>query len=158
LQEHVQFKGQLPAGKAVQAELDNADLFVLPSRTEGLPRAMIEAMARALPCIGSEVGGIRELLTADDMFPPDDVPALAAKIREVVSAHRRMEQMSQRNLAVAGDYREEILWERRRAFYEHVRDETAAWLGKEAEAVPLPATVGFTEPTTIPGTITASPR
>lgn len=144
LQGHVLFKGQLPAGEAVQAELDNADLFVLASRTEGLPRAMIEAMARAVPCIGSEVGGIRELLPPDDMFPPDDVPALAAKIAEVVSARERMEQMSQRNLAVAGDYREEILCERRKAFYEHVRRATAKWLGSETETPP-PVTLGSAE-------------
>lgn len=60
--DRVCFRGMLPSGAAVRAELDAADIFVLPSRTEGLPRALIEAMARALPCIGSEVGGIPELL------------------------------------------------------------------------------------------------
>ena len=62
LRDRVRFRGQLTTPVDVRAELDRADLFVLPSRQEGLPRAMIEAMARALPCIGSSVGGIPELL------------------------------------------------------------------------------------------------
>ena len=59
--ERIVFAGQLPS-TAIIGELDRADLFVLPSRQEGLPRAMIEAMARALPCIGSDVAGFPELL------------------------------------------------------------------------------------------------
>jgi glycosyltransferase involved in cell wall biosynthesis len=124
----VQFRGQVAAAEAVRAELDRADLFVLPSRQEGLPRAMIEAMARGLPCIGSRVGGIPELLPAEDMVPPNDASALARRIREVVGDPSRMVRMSARNLEKAREYRYDVLSERRRVFYENVKRATAAWL------------------------------
>lgn len=126
--DRVCFLGQLSAGDPVIAQLDLADLFVLPSRQEGLPRAMVEAMARSLPCIGSTVGGIPELLQPFDMVPPGDAVALADKIREVVTDRDRLIRMSARNLEKAKDYRDEVLQERRNEFYRHVRQQTEAWL------------------------------
>lgn len=127
--DRVVFRGMLPAGQAVRDELDASDLFVLPSRTEGLPRAMIEAMARRLPCIGSTVGGIPELLSSEDMVPPGDVQALANRIREVITSPNRMQAMSERNFAQAHEYRDEVLGKRRREFYTRIRLATEAWLG-----------------------------
>jgi L-malate glycosyltransferase len=122
LMDRVSFLGQLPAGEATREQLDRADLFVLPSRAEGLPRAMIEAMARGLPCIGSTAGGIPELLAPEDMVPPDDVAALARKIREVTSDPERMSRSSARNLERARLYHENALREPRNRFYQHVRE------------------------------------
>jgi glycosyltransferase involved in cell wall biosynthesis len=126
--DRVYFRGQLTAGDAVFTELDSADLFILPSYQEGLPRAMVEAMARALPCIGSTVGGIPELLLPEEMVQPGDITALASKIREVVTNPERMARMSARNLEKAKEYTEEVLRERRNAFYRYVREQTELWL------------------------------
>lgn len=124
----VKFLGEVSAGDRVRSYLDQADLFVLPSRTEGLPRAMIEAMARGLPCIGTCVGGIPELLPVEDMVPPGDGKALARKICEVLKDAGRMERMSIRNLEKAREYREDVLRERRVAFYRYVRKKTEDWI------------------------------
>jgi glycosyltransferase involved in cell wall biosynthesis len=118
----VRFHGHVPAGEAVRSLLDSADLFVLPSRTEGLPRAMLEAMARGLPCIGSDVGGIPELLDPTELVPPGNPVALAARIREMLEDPLRLEAQSQRNLHVAKDYRSDDLALRRRHFYKYVSD------------------------------------
>jgi len=128
LGERATFCGQLTAGAPVRRELDQADLFVLPSYQEGLPRAMVEAMARALPCIGSTVGGIPELLAPEDLVPPGDASALARKIREVVTDPERMARMSARSLGKAKEYTSEMLRPRRIRFYSHLRAETARWL------------------------------
>jgi glycosyltransferase involved in cell wall biosynthesis len=88
---------------------------------------MVEAMARALPCIGSTVGGIPELLPAEDMVEPGDVDALAKKISEVLRDPQRMAKMSARNLETAREYDEDLLNARRREFYDYVKNKTAAW-------------------------------
>jgi glycosyltransferase involved in cell wall biosynthesis len=94
---------------------------------------MIEAMARGLPCIGSSVGGIPELLAPEDLVPPGDPNALAAKIREVVTAPGRMERMSARNLTKAREYHEGALRQRRIAFLKHLRDETEKWVSSREQ-------------------------
>jgi glycosyltransferase involved in cell wall biosynthesis len=132
VQDRVAFRGHLATAEHVRQELDWADVFVLPSKTEGLPRAMIEAMARGLPCIGSTVGGIPELLPTTDMVPPGHVPALARKICEVITTPERMPQMSSRNLVKAREFSPDVLRPRRISHYEHLRSATSRWLERRA--------------------------
>lgn len=123
----MKFAGRVSAGAGVRDELDHADLFVLASKTEGLPRAMIEAMARGLPCIGSAVGGIPELLGSEELVPRGDAMALALKINEVCADPHRMTLLSVENLAKARGYHDSILSSRRRQFFAHVQEATLRW-------------------------------
>jgi glycosyltransferase involved in cell wall biosynthesis len=118
----VRFLGALPSGAAVREHLHAADLFVMPSRAEGLPRAMIEAMACALPCLGSSIGGITELLAPACLFPPDDPAALAAALRAALADPQRLTRLSADNLRAAQPYRRDLLHARRLAFYQHLAD------------------------------------
>jgi glycosyltransferase involved in cell wall biosynthesis len=131
----------------VQTELDHADLFIMPSRTEGLPRALLEAMARGLPCIGSAVGGIPELLPPEDLFPAGDPLALARKIQEVLADSAGMQRMATHNLKRASDYHETILRERRLAFYRFVREQTQAW--GRVRSAPLASAPATAAPSTL---------
>jgi glycosyltransferase involved in cell wall biosynthesis len=126
----VSFLGWLPPGQPVRGQLDGADMFVLPSLIEGLPRALIEAMARGLPCIATDVGGIPELLATEDLVPPNDAKALASKIELVIGHEERLERMARRNLERAKEYHIEELGPRRVKFYKKVADETKAWSAK----------------------------
>lgn len=126
--ERTTFCGALPAGNAVREQMDRADVLVLPSRQETLGQVIVEAMARGLPCIGSTTGGIPEMLPPEYLVPPNDVDALAAKIRELVTDPERMARASARNLQKAQEYRESEVNKRRVAFYSHVKDATQAWI------------------------------
>ncbi len=58
----VEFKGNVPQA-LLPAELNKSEVFVLPSLYEGNPKVLIEAMACSLACVGTDVSGIRELIT-----------------------------------------------------------------------------------------------
>ena len=80
IQNNVEFVGQVKPGDEVYRQLASSDIFVLPSRQEGLPRVLIEAMAIGLPSIASDVGGVHELLDEDEMIAVDDTEQLVQKI------------------------------------------------------------------------------
>ncbi len=128
LQNRVRFAGQMPAVADVRQQLDEGDLFVLPSRTEGLPRAMLEAMARALPCIGTAVGGIPELLPAEDLVATGNAQLLARKILDVAGDPARLTRMSRRCFETVQAYREAQISLRRNTYCEALRKRTEEWV------------------------------
>lgn len=69
-------------GDALEASYAAADLLVLPSRAETWGMVVTEALARGVPVIASDVGGVPEALGgAGLLVPPDDEAALAAALR-----------------------------------------------------------------------------
>jgi glycosyltransferase involved in cell wall biosynthesis len=64
------------------------DIFVLPSRFEALPNALMEAMSCGCACVASRVGGTPELVTDGEtglLFRSGDVPALTAQLRRLIA-------------------------------------------------------------------------
>ena len=120
LQAPVEFLGQVPAGAAVRALMDHADLFVLPSRTEGMPRAMLEAMARGLPCLGTRVGGIPELLPATRLVRSGDAAALASGIEALCGSPEGLLAPALQDLARARQFHTTLLADRWQAFLARV--------------------------------------
>jgi len=57
----IEFRGNIP-NNFLPEELNKSELFILPSLYEGMPKALLEAMACGLPCIGANVEGIREVI------------------------------------------------------------------------------------------------
>ncbi|MEW6664892.1 MAG: glycosyltransferase family 4 protein [Thermodesulfobacteriota bacterium] len=101
LETRVRLTGRIPHGSELFAELDRAHLMVLPSRTEGMPRALIEAMAAGLPAIGSRVGGIPELLPSDCLFPPRNPNVMAELILRVICDRGKLSEMSLRGFEIS---------------------------------------------------------
>lgn len=119
--DRVNFVGNVDSAQDVRDYLDSADLFLLPSRTEGLPRAMVEAMARGLPCIGTKIGGIPELLDESALVPVNNSQLLAEKIANFLTELGLADSQASRNLKEAQDYALEILEARRRDFYHYLK-------------------------------------
>jgi len=126
--ERVIFRGRIPGGKPILEALDNFDLFIHATATEGLPRVVIEAMARGCPCIGTDVGGIPELIEPDFLVPLFDSSALADKIMEVLREPKKMADAVLRNISHARNYGNDVLTPRRQAFYEALRERTERYL------------------------------
>lgn len=77
----------LPSRSDLGALWGALDLLLLPSRSEGLPQAVVEALRAGVPVLASDVGGLSELV--DDgrdglLFDPDDDQGLAAALAELV--------------------------------------------------------------------------
>jgi glycosyltransferase involved in cell wall biosynthesis len=85
VRERVQFLGHR---SDVPDLLEACDVFVLPSRLEGLGVAALEAMARARPVVASAVGGLAEIVVPDRtgfLVPPGDAMALAGALERLVA-------------------------------------------------------------------------
>lgn len=128
--EFVHFAGAVPPGKDVREVLDKADIFVLPSLTEGLPRSLIEAMARGLPCIGSNVGGIPELLPEKYLVEPGNVEKLTEKIISVIKNPKELKDMATVNWENSKEFSEKKLNKKRIEFYKKVVEFTKQPLSK----------------------------
>jgi L-malate glycosyltransferase len=85
LAEKFQFDGEVTN---LRQYLSAADMFVLPSRSEGFSNAIVEAMAASLAVVATDVGGNAEAVEdgiSGFIVPPDDPDALAAPILGLLS-------------------------------------------------------------------------
>jgi len=73
----------------------DSDLFVLPSRSEACPLALLEAMAAGCVCIATDVGDVREILEVAGcgiVVPSESSLALAAAIKQVAEISKTERQ------------------------------------------------------------------
>ena len=80
----VTFVGFVSTREELANWLDQSHLLVMPSRYEGLPRSAVEAQARGLPCLASDVGGLPEVVPPEGIHAAGDYKQLA---RMIVRTH-----------------------------------------------------------------------
>lgn len=122
LAQHIHFLGNR---SDVPALLAASDGFVLPSLWEGLPMALIEAMASGLPIVATEVSGTKQVMVAGEtglLVPPGSVPHLQAAMLDMVSNPQRAQAMG-----AAAQRRVEALFSARKQAEEHVALFQRAW-------------------------------
>ena len=110
----VHFLGGMPHEKVFEW-LDSIDIYAQPSKQEGLPRAVVEAMSRGLPVIGSETGGIPELIGEECRFRANDYEVIAAILEDLNS--QQLVKMSVENFKRAHDFEKSALDKKRDDFY-----------------------------------------
>jgi glycosyltransferase involved in cell wall biosynthesis len=118
--DRVELTGWLDAG-AREAHLGRAAVFCLPSHAEGLPMALLEAMAMGRAVVASRVGGIPEAVREGDnglLVPPHDAPALAAALARVLDDAGLRARLGERaRMTVAQHYSTEAVCGRLAAIY-----------------------------------------
>lgn len=122
--ELINFTGFISSKEEIRKLLIDADIFVFPTHAEGLPRAIIEAMAVGLPCISTPVNGIPELLPDEFLFKPNDIEGFTNKIIELISNKRKLNEVSKANIEKAKEYQEKFLQNRRNIFFKKLQNLT----------------------------------
>ena len=101
--------------------LCSADVYVHPSFREGLPVAVMEAMASGLPCVASDIRGNRDLLGADGeggyLCKPSDVQGFTAAIDSILRSDATRRKMGERNARISENFANEKIFERIREIY-----------------------------------------
>lgn len=121
LQDSVVFHGIVPHSKILNL-LDEMDIYIQPSKQEGLPRSVIEAMSRGCLCMGSNVAGIPELISSKYIFRPDDSNKIAQLLGDVTDSDL-IEEGANINIEKAVKYDKSNLDKKRSNFYnEFIKD------------------------------------
>ncbi|SIS82813.1 glycosyltransferase [Salimicrobium salexigens] len=121
VEEQVIFLGPLSHSEVFDW-LDRIDIYAQPSKQEGLPRALIEAMSRGLPAIGAKTAGIPELIDSKHIFSNTK-----NNIDEIISMLLSFEKKTLieeaiKNFNEAKNYQKEIIETRRKEFFSKFRD------------------------------------
>ena len=120
LQKHVTFFNPLKGGNAVIEWLKNGDIYVQPSHTEGLPRALIEAMSVGLPCVGTFAGGIPELIDKEFLCDIKKPQMLASKINILYESRELRVSQSRINYTKSKKYTKKVVAKKRYEFLKEV--------------------------------------
>lgn len=96
--ERIRFAGMHPPA-AIPSVLAEHDVFLLTSRSEGRPNALIEAMAAGRAVIASNIPAVTELIADGDnglLFPMDDTAALTSRLERLISDPHRIPELGRR--------------------------------------------------------------
>lgn len=112
--EEVKFIGSLEHNQ-IFTWLDNIDIYVQPSKLEGLCRAVIEALSRACPCILSDAGGNVELIDNKYIFKKKNILDFIDKLNKLNK--QEMKKQAINNFNKAKEFSDKKLNEKREEFY-----------------------------------------
>lgn len=118
--DNLKFMGSMPHNEVFKW-LDTVDIYIQPSNTEGLCRALLEAMSRGCPCIASNAGGNPELICPEYVFKKKNVFNLFETILDLISNKENLENNSRYCFEKSKLYDKDILETKRKTFFENVK-------------------------------------
>lgn len=121
VESQIHFVGKVTHDKVFNI-LDEMDIYIHPSLQEGMPRSVVEAMSRGLPCIGARTAAIPELIDNDFVTRRKSVEDIVTCILKFRDKRILMEQ-AKRNFEESKKYECSVLDSRRSQFYHLVRTE-----------------------------------
>lgn len=113
----IHFLGQKNSFRDIQDELSRSHLFLFPSINEGLPRALIEAMANSLACVSTDSDGIPELLDKEYLVSYSNIIMSETLVEKFINDEQLRIKVAKRNFKKAQEYRKDVLMKRRSDFY-----------------------------------------
>jgi len=122
LESHIVFKGHVTGIDNILSLLDESNIFILPSSSEGMPRSLLEAMARGLVCFGSNRGGIPELLESDFTFELDSPKLIAEKIIDTLKNIDLVNRSRETNLVMARSFEQSRLKKKRKLLLNELKN------------------------------------
>jgi len=118
----VKFIGRISRKQELLDTMHKCDVLLFPTRSEGLPRSVIEAMAVGLPVLSTPVAGIPELVERKYLKLPDDTEGFTEILLRLLENPDELNEMSIKNVKTAGKYTNEKLEIRRTEFYDKLRN------------------------------------
>lgn len=115
ISDRVVFCGSLSSSQMPEY-YDSLDIYIQPSKQEGLPRAIIEAMSRACPVIGTNIAGIPELIQKEFLFKKGSSEELVHALKRILK--RDLGAVATHNFNKAKQYEREKLVLKRQRFYD----------------------------------------
>jgi len=122
IENKVFFDGLYTSKESLNSWLDNIDIYIHPSKQEGLPRALIEAMSRGCPAIASDVGGIPELLDKEMLFSHKDITTFIYLLETLPLDVDKMKEQAIKNHTKSYEFQTHILEQKRKEFLEQFKN------------------------------------
>lgn len=118
--DQVKFIGPVPHNQVFNW-LDTIDLYCQPSRQEGLPRALVEAMSRGCPAIGAKTGGIPELIMPEYIFSNGNMKEICDLLKLFTDKNQLIKQ-ARTCFNKAKEFESEYLNDKRNEFYNNFKN------------------------------------
>jgi len=124
LEERVHFLGRIAFGSKLFEVYRRADIFVLPSLSEGIPKTLLEAMASGLPIVATRVGGVPDVIKDGEtglLVEPRSPEQIAKAVQRLIEDPPLRRSIIRNGYAFAKDHtvekQAELMWREIRSFF-----------------------------------------